>query len=416
MVPIERNKMRVSTAFLSVLIIVTMLNFVISLKPALTCESVTSNNYDLTESPNMSSTQINFGYRIMSLEQISIISHVSYRIIPYNVSTAFYNQSFSLQLRMNFEWTDDRLSNVKNLVPYINRSLDSNLHNCFWKPKFKMITLKSSRILQDDLHRIVFIVDRNPGRLLWIQTYDLVVHCEMDIAWYPMDTQKCSVTFITCKSIQFCHVVYQEFTGETDHVRFSWIPVKGYHEPRTESSYNFKTKIKEIKCFTDRQATCHELSFEFKRRFKLYLMTVYFPSCLIVLTSFVSFWIDPTAVPARVTLSVTSLLALMTQMISVRSSIPNVNYVTAIDIWFLVCTTFVSLSMFEYALIHTVIKKSAVPSQIPTYIRPFSTLRHEKEKKRSNCNIDSSSKVLFPLLFTFYILAYTVMFLYFPRK
>ncbi|VDM66259.1 unnamed protein product [Strongylus vulgaris] len=51
-----------------------------------------------------------------------------------------------------------------------------------------------------------------------------------------------------------------------------------------------------------------------KRQFSYYLLQLYIPSCMLVIVSWVSFWIDRTAVPARVTLGVTTLLTMTTQL------------------------------------------------------------------------------------------------------
>lgn len=69
--------------------------------------------------------------------------------------------------------------------------------------------------------------------------------------------------------------------------------------------------------------------------------------------SFVSFWIDSQSVPGRISLIVTSLLALMTQLVSVRNTIPDVSYITALDVWFFACITFVSCALFEFAVCYT---------------------------------------------------------------
>ena len=58
--------------------------------------------------------------------------------------------------------------------------------------------------------------------------------------------------------------------------------------------------------------TCVQVVFRFKRRLGYYLFHTYIPTCLIVIMSWISFWIKPEAVPARVTLCVTSLLTLST--------------------------------------------------------------------------------------------------------
>ena len=53
----------------------------------------------------------------------------------------------------------------------------------------------------------------------------------------------------------------------------------------------------------------------------------YIPTCLIVMMSWISFWIKPEAVPARVTLGVTSLLTLSTQHANSQKSLPPVSYI-----------------------------------------------------------------------------------------
>jgi len=55
--------------------------------------------------------------------------------------------------------------------------------------------------------------------------------------------------------------------------------------------------------------TCLEVVFKFKRRLGYYLFHTYVPTCLIVIMSWISFWIKPEAVPARVTLGVTRYLS-----------------------------------------------------------------------------------------------------------
>ena len=46
-----------------------------------------------------------------------------------------------------------------------------------------------------------------------------------------------------------------------------------------------------------------------KREFSYYMLTIYVPTCMLVIVSWFSFWIDPKAVPARVALGVTTVLS-----------------------------------------------------------------------------------------------------------
>lgn len=54
---------------------------------------------------------------------------------------------------------------------------------------------------------------------------------------------------------------------------------------------------------------------------------------MLVIVSWVSFWLDPNAIPARVSLGVTTLLTMATQISGINSSLPPVSYTKAIDVW-----------------------------------------------------------------------------------
>ena len=60
--------------------------------------------------------------------------------------------------------------------------------------------------------------------------------------------------------------------------------------------------------------SCLKVVLVFKREFSYYLLTIYVPSCMLVIVSWVSFWLDNRSVPARVALGVTTLLTMSTQV------------------------------------------------------------------------------------------------------
>ena len=65
---------------------------------------------------------------------------------------------------------------------------------------------------------------------------------------------------------------------------------------------------------------CLEAVFLMKREIGFYALQTYIPSMLIVSLSWLSFWIDKDAVPGRVTLGVTTVLTMTTQLSSSKSS------------------------------------------------------------------------------------------------
>lgn len=144
--------------------------------------------------------------------------------------------------------------------------------------------------------------------------------------------------------------------------------------------------------------TCLAVVFNLRRRIGYHLFHTYIPSALIVVMSWISFWIKPEAIPARVTLGVTSLLTLgtsqpqpnaptysngahyshliaathahalqqsinscnfrcfsiwtATQNTQSQQALPPVSYVKAVDVWMSSCSVFVFLSLMEFAVVN----------------------------------------------------------------
>lgn len=106
--------------------------------------------------------------------------------------------------------------------------------------------------------------------------------------------------------------------------------------------------------------------FHFKRLFGYYLLQAYMPSFLIVILSWVSFWVHKDAVPARITLGVTTVLTMTTQLTGSSSNEIQVSYAKAIDIWYSFCMILVFSALVEYA-----------------FVNSWSRLEHKREEKRN---------------------------------
>jgi len=76
------------------------------------------------------------------------------------------------------------------------------------------------------------------------------------------------------------------------------------------------------------------------------------PSILIVMLSWVSFWINHEATSARVALGITTVLTMTTISTGVRASLPRISYVKAIDIYLVTCFVFVFAALLEYAAVN----------------------------------------------------------------
>lgn len=94
-----------------------------------------------------------------------------------------------------------------------------------------------------------------------------------------------------------------------------------------------------------------------RREFSYYLLQLYIPSFMLVIVSWVSFWLDKDSVPARVTLGVTTLLTMTTQASGVNAKLPPVSYTKAIDVWIGVCLAFIFGALLEFALVNYAARK-----------------------------------------------------------
>jgi len=110
---------------------------------------------------------------------------------------------------------------------------------------------------------------------------------------------------------------------------------------------------------------CREIRFELARDIGYYVIQVYVPSVLIVILSWVSFWINVESSPARVTIGLLTVLTTTTTTIGAQESLPRVSYIKAIDVWMIVCLTFVFTSLIEYALVNVLARRPARPASRP---------------------------------------------------
>ena len=78
---------------------------------------------------------------------------------------------------------------------------------------------------------------------------------------------------------------------------------------------------------------CLEIAFFLRRDIGYFLIQHYIPSLLVVILSWVSFWINVDASPARVSIGLLTVLTSTTQSTGANTSLPRVNYVKAIDVW-----------------------------------------------------------------------------------
>ncbi|KOB75060.1 GABA-gated chloride channel isoform a3 [Operophtera brumata] len=102
---------------------------------------------------------------------------------------------------------------------------------------------------------------------------------------------------------------------------------------------------------------------QFVRSMGYYLIQIYIPSGLIVIISWVSFWLNRNATPARVALGVTTVLTMTTLMSSTNAALPKISYVKSIDVYLGTCFVMVFASLLEYATVGYMAKRIQMRKQ-----------------------------------------------------
>lgn len=117
-----------------------------------------------------------------------------------------------------------------------------------------------------------------------------------------------------------------------------------------------------------------------RRDIGFFLIQIYMPSTLVVIVSWISFWLNIEASPARVSLGLLTVLTMTTQSTGINHSMPRVSYIKAVDVWMSCCLMFVVCGLVEYAIVNVLSRNRQQPKIVNR--APF--LRQLLERRRGS--------------------------------
>lgn len=119
------------------------------------------------------------------------------------------------------------------------------------------------------------------------------------------------------------------------------------------SCVNKTRKLSQIWIDTKKYRSTISLDLYFKRNTEIYLIAVYLPCIVLVMTSYMSFFINREATNVRVMISSMTFLSMIILSIENRLLVKNVPYYTAIDYFVTISFLFILATILEYIFVHS---------------------------------------------------------------
>ncbi|XP_041050523.1 gamma-aminobutyric acid receptor subunit gamma-2-like [Carcharodon carcharias] len=251
------------------------------------------------------------------------------------------NMEYTIDIFFAQTWYDRRLkfnSTMKVL------RLNSNMVGKIWIPDTFFRNSKKA-----DAHWITtpnrMLRIWNDGRILYTLRLTIDAECQLQLHNFPMDEHSCPL-------------VFSSYGYPKDEIIYQWARYHSiiFGEPRFWRLYQFAflglRNTTDLVRTTSGDYVVMSVYFDLSRRMGYFTIQTYIPCTLTVVLSWVSFWINKDAVPARTSLGITTVLTMTTLSTIARKSLPKVSYVTAMDLFVSVCFIFVFAALIEYGTLH----------------------------------------------------------------
>ncbi|KAK2814787.1 hypothetical protein Q7C36_023053 [Tachysurus vachellii] len=225
----------------------------------------------------------------------------------------------------------------------LSRTFDARLVKKIWVPDVFFVHSKRSFIHDTTMENIMLRVYPD-GNVLYSVRITVTAQCSMDFSSFPLDTQNCSLELESYAYNENDLMLYWKNGNDslrTDEIVLSQFFIEEFNPSSGLAFYSSTGWYNRL-----------YINFILRRHIFFFMLQTYFPTMLMVVLSWVSFWIDRRAVPARVSLGITTVLTMSTIITGVSASMPQVSYVKAVDIYLWSSFLFVFLSVIEYAAVN----------------------------------------------------------------
>ncbi|XP_050454482.1 glycine receptor subunit alphaZ1 isoform X2 [Cataglyphis hispanica] len=364
---------------------------------------------------------VNFNILVVDINSINV-EDMDFRVDMF-VSQSWIESRFDMSQNI-FEDDDDYLI------------LPPEFFDNLWQPDPYFLNSKVSEIATLN-HKFSLVTLYRNKTIKYSARINAIVACQMEFQLYPMD-------------IQICPIYIESFSYNRKKLQLKWGAGGVTVNPELKLlQYDIgKPAVFEetIDYMLEKNGNFSRLVFffRFERQIGHHLIQTFAPSTLVVMLSWFSFWLGLDAIPGRVALLVTSMLTLVTMFTGLKSDIPPVAYIKALDVWMAGCMMFVFAALGEFVVVKVLdVRHAENDSQSSTGLRSFSRLttnkgpsiwddefiymtksknkrtggrhllptlwmpdpRYQTRKTRSQ-KIDCYSRIVFPILFLLFVVLY----------
>ncbi|KRK02126.1 uncharacterized protein Dyak_GE19806, isoform D [Drosophila yakuba] len=252
---------------------------------------------------------------------------------------------YEVEFLLNQQWNDPRLQyGNKSHYDFLNAL---HHHDSIWTPDTYFIMHGDFKDPIIPMHFALRIF-RN-GTITYAMRRHLILSCQGSLHIFPFDDPKCSFSMesISYEEAQIKYV----WKNDEDTLRKS---------PSLTTLNAYLIKNQTTACDQNSwrgNYSCLRVDLIFTRDRAFYFTTVFIPGIILVTSSFITFWLEWNAVPARSMIGVTTMLNFFTTSNGFRSTLPVVSNLTAMNVWDGVCMCFIYASLLEFVCVNYVGRK-----------------------------------------------------------
>ncbi|XP_071650612.1 pH-sensitive chloride channel 2 isoform X1 [Temnothorax longispinosus] len=259
---------------------------------------------------------------------------------------------FDVHLMLQFRYLDKRLK-FADIAPYLTQIYGGqNAHEMIWTPTVYVANERTSAVMGNGVKDLLISIS-SYGTVMLNTRLETTLNCGLRLEKFPFDVQECPL-------------VFESWTHNVDDMVLDWDEY-----PIVIADNLYLTEYKLVDTWVNRSGVSYtpsqhhyagnfssiNITFKLAREMGFFMMDYYVPSILIVVVSWVSFWLHQDASAPRIVLGTNTILAFMTLASKVENSLPKVSYIKASEIWFLGCTIFLFAAMVEFAFVNTIYRR-----------------------------------------------------------